>query len=316
MESDAVLNKIFDDLECHEWEKRFLAIKRLEYESRPEIEQKVALFLDDQNENVRYIAAKVLGTIGTKLSVEPLITALAEPSSLVRLQIVEALGKIGDPSCVKALVHFMEDESDPRVKATTIKIAGVLGNNELIPMIIMYLDDKDDRIRANAVEALDMLGDSSIVDIISPYLEDKNNRVKANAAMTISKYNKEKSKDILIDMLESEDEWMRSSACFALGEIGEDSAIEKIVSLIQDEFWVVSRNAIDALRKMGHKAISFIENRLKTENDPSNIIKLILALGEVGDEKTLGTIMRYINHENGDIRSEAENSIEKIKDRN
>jgi len=309
------LNTIFSELDSHEWEKRFMAIKKLEYISIPEVEKKVAAYLDDSNENVRYISAKILGTIGTKISVEPLLSALAEPSSLVRLQIVEALGKIGDPSCVKAMVQFMQDENDPRVKATMIKIAGILGNNDLIPMIIMYLNDKDDRIRANAVEALDMLGDSSIVDVITPFLKDKSNRVKANAAITISKYDKEKSKAILEDMLDSDDEWMRASACFALGEIGDDTVIEKIVSLIDDDFWVVSRNAIDALRKMGHKTISFIENKINHETNLDSIIKLIFVFGEVGDEKVLGTIMRYINHENGDIRAEAENSIEKIRER-
>jgi HEAT repeat protein len=117
-------------------------------------------------------------------------------------------------------------------------------------------------------------------------------------------------------MLENEDELMRASACFALGEIQDESSIDRIVSLIQDDFWVVNRNAIDALKKMGNKTISFIENKLKTEKNSDNLIKLIFALGEIGDMNSLGTIMKYINHENGEIRAEAENAIEKIKDRN
>ena len=60
--------------------------------------------LEDENGNVRRLAASALGKIGDPRAVEPLLTLLASESKpQVRQYAIKALGKIGDPKARAAL---------------------------------------------------------------------------------------------------------------------------------------------------------------------------------------------------------------------
>ena len=57
----------------------------------------------------RQDAAYVLGMMGYPVAVEPLCVALHNPDGLLRLIVVEALGKIGDPAAKKTLERALAD---------------------------------------------------------------------------------------------------------------------------------------------------------------------------------------------------------------
>ncbi|MDD2716933.1 MAG: HEAT repeat domain-containing protein [Candidatus Wallbacteria bacterium] len=303
------------DLKSKEWEKRFLALQELQFFPAYVVEDLLIGCLDDRNENVRYMAIKALGKVKSAKSIDQLIQSFADPNPLIRLQILESLGKIGDKRCVDYLIQFMQDEKDIRVRATAIMVLGQLGNKSHVPMIAIYLKDADERVRANAIEALDLIGDTEILPIISPFFRDTSNRIRANAAKTLSRFDREKSVELLRGMLKDRNEWMRASACWVLGELKEKSAIGELVAVIGDQFWVVNRNAIEALKKIGEEALPAIYKRISENKETDEHLKeLIIAIGEIGNEKSLGQIVKYLQHPNGEIRLEAEAAIEKIRE--
>ena len=59
-------------------------------------------------------AAYVLGVMGDPVAVEPMCVALHNPDGLLRLIVVEALGKIGDPEAKETLERALADP-EPRV---------------------------------------------------------------------------------------------------------------------------------------------------------------------------------------------------------
>lgn len=88
----------------------------------------VAALLDDDDESVRWTAAKTLGAIDGEYAVTNLIRALQDPSPRVREVTVLALGKIGHFDAVPALTAVAENDPDDAVRAAaTDALAAVAG---------------------------------------------------------------------------------------------------------------------------------------------------------------------------------------------
>ncbi len=88
----------------------------------------VAALLDDDDESVRWTAAKTLGAIDGKYAVASLIRALQDPSPRVREVTVLALGKIGHLDAVPPLTAVAENDPDDAVRAAaTDALAAITG---------------------------------------------------------------------------------------------------------------------------------------------------------------------------------------------
>ncbi len=88
---------------------------------------KKALFQSDRDlADGRVAAARRLGELRDRRALEPLISALKDPSAGMRATAAEALGRIGDGSAVEALVAHIRDEN-LRVRARTSSALGQPG---------------------------------------------------------------------------------------------------------------------------------------------------------------------------------------------
>ncbi len=83
----------------------------------------------DLEEAVRWEAAEALGVIGDPRAVPALVTATGDENELVRLCAAEALGGVGraEAEAVAALLHLLEDASD-LVRIYAVEALGYLGD--------------------------------------------------------------------------------------------------------------------------------------------------------------------------------------------
>ncbi|MFB6077015.1 MAG: HEAT repeat domain-containing protein, partial [Candidatus Nanohaloarchaea archaeon] len=66
--------------------------------------------LDAEEPALRMAAANVLGEIGSRDAVRPLLERLEDPNPRVRARVARALGKIGDPAAAGSLVNHLQQE--------------------------------------------------------------------------------------------------------------------------------------------------------------------------------------------------------------
>jgi HEAT repeat protein len=78
----------------------------------------------------------------------------------------EALGKLGDPQAVPALIQALGD-SDSAVRAAAAEALGAIGDPQAVPALIQALGDSDCDVRRAAAEALGKLGDPQAVPPLS-----------------------------------------------------------------------------------------------------------------------------------------------------
>jgi hypothetical protein len=101
-------------------------------------------------------AAQALGALGPE-AVESLIRALKTGDAMVKLGVIEALGKIRDPRAVQPLLSRLQDESN-EVRWVTAIALGEIEDPSATGALVTALRDPDKYVRYGAASALTRLG--------------------------------------------------------------------------------------------------------------------------------------------------------------
>lgn len=188
------------------------------YGTGSEVSVIISALRNDENSDTRADAAEVLGEIGNKRAVEPLIDALRDADCTVQWGAAEALGKIGDKKAVEPLITTLKTE-DEYLRERAAEALGEIGDARAVEPLIGALNDKDEGVRSSAAEALGKIGD---VRAVEP----------------------------LINALKDEDWYARCNVAEALGEIGDKRAIEPLTAALNDKDGYVRSSAETALKKI------------------------------------------------------------------
>lgn len=113
--------------------------------------------LNDNNEprEIRLNTIEALGKIGESNSIDALAGVLRERDKEIRIAAVEALGKIKDPRAIPSLIDALEDKD---IQLFVIWALGNIGDESAIPALTSLLDHEDKYIRYNAAQSLRRIG--------------------------------------------------------------------------------------------------------------------------------------------------------------
>lgn len=96
-------------------------------------------------------------------SVPYLIESLKLEDRVIRHEVIDTLGVLGDERVVEPLIERLADE-DVWVRAAAAEALGRLGDARAVEPLLARLDDEQERVRAAVAEALGELGDTRAVD--------------------------------------------------------------------------------------------------------------------------------------------------------
>ena len=89
-------------------------------------------------------------------AIDGLIVALRDPDEGVRAQAAAALGRIGNPRAVPALLNSITDTVE--VRRCVVKALGQIGDRAALPALVAALKDDDARVRRYAGRAIAAIG--------------------------------------------------------------------------------------------------------------------------------------------------------------
>lgn len=270
----------------------------------------IVLLMDDKDDEVRKNAAEVLGKIGDRRAVEPLITTLNDRR--VRHYAIMALGEIGDEMAVGALISSLkyEEVSDDAIYAL-VKTGG-----KVIEPLIIALKDGDKSVRSNAAYALGEIGDKMAVDALVSALKDESDSVRSSAVVALGIIGDERTVEYLIDVLKGGGDWsVRADAAWALGEIKDRRAMEPLRDELEGfnnditEFYIIY-----ALYRLGAKNYQdyIVKVIYKEERNIFIRINAAFALAESGDKQALETIIAELKSDDKWVRRTAERKLKKL----
>jgi len=235
----------------------------------------------EEDPAARARAAEVLGDIGDKKAILPLVSVLNDSSPLIREQAAQSLTKFRSAAVPKLAAAFGEPDTQRKVYATGV--LGKIGGKKAIPPLIKALGDVDPDVRCAAAGALTVIGGDAV--------------------------------SLLIRNLNGKDAKARPLAAAALGRIGDARAAEPLVALFSSDSRVIRDAAAGAVVALGKDAVPAVIKALRQSSRTSRIYAASV-LGFLGGREALAALNKAENDPDSEIRAtvrEAQKRLNELK---
>jgi quinoprotein glucose dehydrogenase len=148
---------------------------------KPEVMKEVVPLLEDNDEEVRAQAAKVLGDAHEMLAYVGLIKLLNDQKPRVQFFAAQALGKLGEKSAAPALIDLLarNADKDAYIRHTAVFALANLGDREALTT---RAHDESASVRLGIVEVMRRLA----MPEVTQFLADSDPRIVAEAARAIN----------------------------------------------------------------------------------------------------------------------------------
>lgn len=252
---------------------------------------------------MRRDAASALGILKDTSAVAPLVTALEDVDSTVRVAVAQSLGVIGDARAVDALIAVLSDTDSLTACAACEALGGISGANVVEPLIrTLGLNDED--LRECVVRSLASMGTTAVEPLIIALRDSRSHH--------------------------GVDSWARwrvgEGAVRALGEIGDERAIEPIIAVLGDirasaaqaldrigwhakddadgaRYWI-AKHDWERCRQMGSAARDPLETAAMRASDETTRVGCVETLAKLGPEAA-AALRRLAHGRSGTVRRAA-----------
>jgi HEAT repeat protein len=174
------------------------------------------------------LAAGILGRIGDRTAVAPLVEARGHPDWKVRAAVAGALGRIAEPDAIPGLVELLDDANE------IVRTSAAVG-------LARIAEGGDGGSAAVAHQGLEAL----LAALADPYYSVRESAERALVAVG------KPAVDPLIKLTTGAKEPTTLVAIQTLGEIGDRDAVRTLRDLLTSESWTVVAYAAEAMGRIG-----------------------------------------------------------------
>lgn len=272
--------------------------------------------LKSKHPYVRQNAAWALGFCDDRDAAGYLQPLLKDKDAEVRREAVLALKRLSNTGSVPTLVEALRTETNQWVKYDIARTLGTFKNRSAVFALTEALaKEKDWYVKSACAEALGRLGSDKAINTLAKVLVTDAGEnaawARTKAAWALADIGR-KSIPALINALRDNEEVTRRRAGWALVKIGTPSVNALIGSLHETSAFTRER-AAQTLGWIGDdRAVTALLWALK-DKEPSVVSSAVWALGKIGSPKALPVLQTLAVHKNEDIRENAAEAIERIK---
>lgn len=242
----------------------------------------------EQSSDLIINVVAALGAIGDPRPFDALLDLLDHEDTTVRQATVAALNSISHPRLEEATAIRLSDPS-PRVRESAARIAGYFTYASCLDAVIALTTDGETPVRRSAVEALATYDTaSSWAAIRAAVTSDADPTVRAAGARALSQSASTESCVTLVGALTDGNLWVRYHAARSCGRCGNpdvDMISALITRLMTDRATPVRVTAIEALSDLGVTSLLAPLAATVSDSDDDVSCAALLALGKYpGDE--------------------------------
>ena len=192
---------------------------------------------------VKVLCVKTIGKYRDTKTVTPLLYCLNNKNEnyKIRLEIAEALGKIGDNNAVDSLINVVKDEEEKSVyvRESAAVALGMIGDMRAIEPFLGILEAKKNFLskftflKERIIEALSKINfvpDDRIATALEDALMDSSAQVRLNALESISNSNLTQLFDNVKELLHDEDEEVAKGAVITLYNLTDRKILDEIIA--------------------------------------------------------------------------------------
>jgi HEAT repeat protein len=289
-----------------DWDTRDSAANALINLGEPTVEPLIKALSHNQTNCIRKTAAELLGKLGDKRAVAPLVEALRDTQE-VRITAFNALVMLKDVGAVDFLIKTLSDtyycqSSSCSTAKNALTALGKLGDPRAVDSLIKALEYQFDDVRKTAAEALIMLGGSAIPPLVNA-LNGNNLDLCVRAAEVLGRLNDTRAVEPLIKALVNGNMRggdLRKTSAKALADLGETQW--------QD---FVSGDSGDFLRLGDSRDARVVGPLVKvlSEGFPEFRASAAEALGKLGDQHAVDPLIKALGDNFGNVRKTAAKAL-------
>ncbi|MFH0924499.1 MAG: HEAT repeat domain-containing protein [bacterium] len=306
---------------------RNIAIEILSKIGRDNLELLISL-LGDKDNHVRMFIADILGNLGDKLSVLPLIKSLYDEDQNVQQSVINSLGFLKDPIAVNSLMNIFSTTKEGWIKFSIAQALAKIGDKRAIEPLLNNLSSDDELVVYGIIEALGTLGDISVVPSLSEKLLSSQPPLSGLIIKTLVEISEKTNSNIFIKIdkdtftkylvlaLEDGDQEVRDTAIRGLIKYPIQKAAKPLVKILKgiaeddEEKRLLLAQAIEKTDD-----IKIITEMLNDEKKIASLACLII--GRAGIKEAIPHLSDLLeSSDNIELRREAISAISSIKDSN
>ncbi|HEY5976056.1 MAG TPA: HEAT repeat domain-containing protein, partial [Geobacteraceae bacterium] len=146
----------------------------------------LALLLKDSHVEVRQAAAQALERLEGKMGLPEILDLLRKGRLAEKVRAIYALGEIGGPKAVAALVYCAGRPEDD-IRSAAIEALGNLAEPSTAALLVEKLQEPDSALQAKAIQALAKFNDSSLAGHLVGFLAADDGLLAAEAARALGR---------------------------------------------------------------------------------------------------------------------------------
>ena len=216
---------------------RIKAIQSLGFMNALSAITEIILAVHDKQTDVRQAAILTLAWLGDDRATEPLIHALSDEDMWVRKNAAYALGEIRAGQAMEALLKVMKNDPESIVRIEAIKSLGKIGDTRITGAVIIKLKTGNE---GEKIAAASMLGDMKSHEAVDALLEllrnEFNEDVIAQTALALGRIGDKKAgPDLFKKYGVAYENTVAYYCAMSVGMVGESSAKEKFQKDFESE---------------------------------------------------------------------------------
>ena len=206
--------------------------------------------LDNEDDEVRRLAAESLGIFDCEKAIPPLVSALKSRDATVRRFAANALGRIRSKEALQPLIDILVFDNSGSVREEAAKALGKIKSRRAIESLIDALMDKNNEGRSGAAEALGRIKAENAVDHLISALTDTDDFTRLAAAKALGRIKPKKAIEPLIDSLYDWNRFVKAEAAGALKKICTEEDRQCLQALLDSENEFTANLAFEILESI------------------------------------------------------------------
>lgn len=245
--------------------------------------------LHDNNEEVRKEAVNALGKIGDGRATEPLIQAFKD--YYLENAACAALRDIGSPA-IDPLIRALKND-DSKIRLNAVVTLGWIRDSRVVDPLISMLKHKDPFVRRNAATGLGSTRDPRAFEPLHQFLKSEDINDRREAALALGALKDPRAIDPLIELFDDRDMDLRVFSAKSIFNIG-SPATERLIHALHHQNYKIRIKTTEILSDF--KDSRAVEPLIEAYKDNKGKDKdfhhaIIYALAKIGDARAVDILI-------------------------
>jgi HEAT repeat protein len=214
---------------------------------------------------------------------------------------------------------LLRSDPEPLVRAAAGRALGRLGTREAVPDLIRALGDASADVRVVAAAALWRLPDPAATEPLLEHVKDADKAVREWSALALGVIGDKRAVPEMVRLLSDSERSVRLAAVRSLGRIGDPDGLEPLLRYMKtgkrDREEKEEGVAAIAAFKGDGRSVALLSMLESAEGDPEQQVRVIAALGKVGNAVALPALRKRATSGSAEVRDASIKAIAELSGR-